>query len=294
MIVVANVLQPLIDVLHPVLRFFHDLTGSWGVAIIGLTVVVRLAILPLTFKGVKGMQELQRLQPQMKKLQERYADDRQRMQQEMMKLYQEHGVNPLSSCMPLLLQIPFFISIFYLLQGDEFQDDNRGEEAFLFITNLDDKESGGTLAALMVIYVVTQLGASLVTAISADRNQRLLMLGLPFVFVAIIPTFPAGLLVYWIATNVWTVGQQLAVKKFLPKPPPIEESKTGAKGSASRPEGKPARGRKAATAVSASDGGSADGGSPPRAGAAESGDGRRQKAPPTAPRKKKKRSGRRR
>ena len=79
-----------------------------------LTVVVRLAILPLTFKQVRSMQAMQRLQPEMKKLQERYKDDRQRMNQEMMKLYQEHKVNPLGSCLPLLLQLPFFLSLFYL------------------------------------------------------------------------------------------------------------------------------------------------------------------------------------
>ena len=225
MIVLANILQPLIDVANTVLVFFHDQAGlGWGMSIIALTVAVRLAILPLTFKGVKGMQELQRLQPEIKRIQERYKDDRQRMQQETMRFYQEHKVNPLSSCMPLLLQIPFFISLFYLLRGDEFKREIRGEERFLFITDLAEKEAGLALAALIVLYVVTQLGASVVTAISADKNQRMLMLALPFVFVFFIFAFPAGLLVYWITTNVWTVGQQLLVRKLYPKPDPIDIS----------------------------------------------------------------------
>src|SRR5919204_4961789 len=115
MIVFANVLQPLIDVCDAILQFFHDELGfGWGAAIVGMTVVIRIAILPLTFKGVKGMQEMQRLQPEMKRLQERYKDDKQRQQQELMKFYREHGVNPLGSCLPLVLQLPFFFSLFYL------------------------------------------------------------------------------------------------------------------------------------------------------------------------------------
>src|ERR671916_686933 len=118
----ANIFQPLIDVNEAILRFFHDtLSFSWGWAIVGLTVVIRLAILPLTFKQVRSMQAMQRLQPDMKKLQKRYKDDRQRMNQELMKLYQEHQVNPLGSCLPLLLQLPFFLSLFYLQQSEAFR-----------------------------------------------------------------------------------------------------------------------------------------------------------------------------
>src|ERR687893_3325414 len=106
---IANVLQPLIDACQAVLEFWHDaigdFDGSWGVAIILLTFTVRLFILPLTFRGVKAMQRLQTLQPEIKKLQERYKDDRQRMNQEIMAFYQREKVNPLGSCMPLLLQI---------------------------------------------------------------------------------------------------------------------------------------------------------------------------------------------
>src|SRR5690242_20213031 len=130
MFVLANVLQPLIDVNESILKFFHDTLGfGWGPAIIGLTCVIRLAILPLTFRQVRSMQALQRLQPEMKKIQERYKDDKQRMQQELMKFYQEHGVNPLASCLPLLLQLPFFLSLFYLLRSSTFKEDIKGEES---------------------------------------------------------------------------------------------------------------------------------------------------------------------
>lgn len=287
MIVFANILQPLIDVSEAILKFFHDQAGfGWGASIIAMTVVIRLAILPLTFKGVKGMQELQRLQPQMKRLQERYKEDKQRLQQEMMKLYQEHGVNPLSSCLPILLQLPFFLALFYLLRGDEFKADIAGEESFLFIPDLGEPATGGVLVVLIVLYISTQLAASLVTLVSADKNQRRIFLALPFVFVFIIINFPTGLIVYWITTNVWTIGQQLAVRKLYPKPEPIEvtDDDDGAK---------PARG-KPATQAALVGGGDGKAGGKAKAAAHAGGNGGPRRPPPPSPRKKKKRSGRRR
>jgi YidC/Oxa1 family membrane protein insertase len=282
---IANVLQPLIDVAEAILKFWHDDVGlSWGGAIIGLTVVVRLAILPLTFKQVRSMQELQRLQPEMKRLQERYKDDRQRLNQEMMKLYQEHKVNPLGSCLPILLQLPFFISLFYLLRGDEFQQDIKGEESFLFIDNLAEPATGGTLVVLIVLYVVTQLISGLVSTVTADPTQRRIMLALPFVFVIFIINFNAGLIVYWITTNCWTIGQQLLVRKLFPKPPPIEaKPDAGSKPARGKPPPKPA----AAAAV-------ADGKAKGSKAAKGETDGGPRKGPPPGPRKKKKRTGRRR
>lgn len=275
---VANVLQPLIDVAHEILKFWHDSAGlSWGLSIIMLTVVVRLSILPLTFKQVRSMQDLQRLQPEMKRIQERYKEDRQRMNQEMMKLYQEHKVNPLGSCLPILLQLPFFIALFYLLQGEDFKNDIRGEESFLFIDNLADTASGAVLVTLIVLYVSTQLVSGLVSTVTADPMQRRIMLALPFVFVVFIINFETGLIVYWITTNVWTIGQQFLVRKLFPKPDPIEAKLDSGT--------KPARGKPStAVAAAAAGGGSGKGG----------GDGAPKKAPPPGARKKKKRSGRRR
>src|SRR5919198_5541529 len=118
--VFANVLQPLIDAAEAVMVFIHDhvVGGSWGLAIIGLTIVVRLILLPLTLKQFKSMQALQRLQPEIKALQAKYKEDKQRLNQEMMKFYQENKVNPLGSCLPLLMQMPVFISLFYMLRAD--------------------------------------------------------------------------------------------------------------------------------------------------------------------------------
>src|SRR3954453_1947214 len=174
---IANVLQPLIDVAHSILRFWHDTVGlSWGFAIVGLTIVVRLFILPLTFKQVRAMQDLQRLTPEMQRIRERYKDDKQRQQEEIMRFYQEHKVNPFGSCLPLLLQFPVFISLFYLLRGPEFKADIAGEASFGFIPNLAQPVTGhpAVLVTLIALYILTQLGASAVTAISADRNQRII------------------------------------------------------------------------------------------------------------------------
>jgi YidC/Oxa1 family membrane protein insertase len=302
-----SILQPLIDACQWVLEFWHGVIGdgpnSWGWSIILLTFTVRILILPLTFKGVKSMQRLQGLQPEIKKIQARYKDDKQRMNQEVMAFYQREKVNPLGSCMPLLLQIPFFISLFYLLRSDEFKADIANNPGFFPIDDLAHKVTGDPvlLGALIVLYVGTQLAASAVTAFSADPMQRRIMLALPFVFVIFIINFQAGLIVYWITTNVWTIGQQLLVKKLYPKPVPKvaeEEPVQGARGkppSARPSQPAPADGdsakdekpkRRAAKAT--------DGGAKAGAGGNGSGNGAPTKAPPRSPRKKKKRSGRRR
>jgi YidC/Oxa1 family membrane protein insertase len=280
-------IQPLVDLNDAILKFWHNDVGlSWGASIIGLTFVIRLAILPLTFRQVRSMQAMQRLAPEMKRIQERYKEDKQRQQQELMKFYKEHGVNPLGSCLPLVLQLPFFFSLFYLLRSSTFKADIKGEEAFLFIPNLAKPLTGHpvALAVMIVLYVGTQLASSLLTAMSADPNQRRLMLALPFVFVVFVFRFQAGLLVYWVTTNVWTIGQQLVIKRFLPPPEPI-------------PAGA------AAAVAKGGGGGGGDGGTPTKRGArpkpsapatGNSGGNGVAKAPPPSPRKKKKRSGRRR
>ncbi|MEX1141877.1 MAG: YidC/Oxa1 family membrane protein insertase [Thermoleophilaceae bacterium] len=282
MLQIANVLQPLIDASESVLRFWHDtlgdFEGSWGWSIILLTFTIRILILPLTFKSVKSMQKLQVLQPEMKRIQARYKDDKQRMNQEMMRFYQENKVNPLGSCLPLLLQIPFFISLFYLLRSDSFQEDIAGNESFFFIPDLAENltDKPGVLAVLIVLYVATQLIASMITMVGGDKTQQRIMLALPFFFIIFIVNFEAGLIVYWITTNVWTIGQQLVVRKLYPRPDIVGAGDAATAGAAAAVSGKAAAG----------DSKSGD-------GAAAKGNGAG-KAPPPSPRKKKKRSGRRR
>jgi YidC/Oxa1 family membrane protein insertase len=245
------------------------------------------------------MQALQRLQPQMKEIQQRYKDDKQRQQQEMMAFYKEHEVNPLGSCLPLILQIPFFIGLYQTLRSAPFKREVGDQAQFLFIPNITKPLTGHTteLVVMIVIYVGTQLLSSYVSSFNVqDKNQKRLLFLFPFLFVPVVINFEAGLLVYWITTNTWTIGQQLFVRRFLPPPEP-------------HPVGaKPAP----AGARSLKDGGSENGGEARRAkrkergarpapaaakgngGGNSSSDGGPKKAPPPSPRKKKKRSGRRR
>ena len=189
------------------------------------------------------MRALSALSPQIKEVQEKYKDDRQRMQREMMEMYQKNNVNPFASCLPLLLQLPVFMSLFYLLQGDEFEQ--RGEEpdrsAWLFIDNILEKATGGVLIVLLALYIGTSVIAGLImTGRSASTQQRMLSMGLPILFTPIMIGFPAGLLVYWISTNFWTMGQQGVVKLFFPP----QEQPTPEEVKASKPPPPPPRKRK--------------------------------------------------
>src|SRR5213595_616758 len=117
LVLYANIFQPLIDVFEAVLKFFHNSVGvSWGWSIVLLTVAVRALLIPLTFKQFKSMQKLQQLAPELKAIQAKYKQDKQRQQQEIMKFYKENEVNPFASCLPLVAQIPVFIGLFYMLR----------------------------------------------------------------------------------------------------------------------------------------------------------------------------------
>jgi YidC/Oxa1 family membrane protein insertase len=248
----ANILQPLIDIANGVLKFFHDSAGlSWGMSIIALTVVTRAVLIPLTYKQLKGMRAMQALQPQIKELQEKYKNDKQRMQQEMMRFYKENKVNPLASCLPLLAQLPVFITLFYVLRH-ELPPDMGCPQAghcaaygaeFFFIDDLTGKATGGELIALLILYVGTQLVSGMVMAVTADKSQRTMMFLLPLIFVPFILNFPAGLILYWITTNFWTIGQQLVIKRIVP--PPVVATPEGAAAiQAAKPPPPPPRKKK--------------------------------------------------
>ncbi len=295
----ANIFQPLIDVFDTVIVFFHDSVGlGWGASIIALTVTVRAVLLPLAFKQFHSMQALQRHAPELKLLQERYKNDRQRQQQEVMKFYKENKVNPFGSCLPLLAQMPVFLALFYML-GDDLRIEICGQSAkacdevasgsasFLFIPDLTNKATGIVLAVLLVLYVGSQLISSILMAVTADRQQRMIFIALPFLFVPFIFSFPAGLLVYWITTNLWTVGQQYTIRKLSGWTPPTPPDTSAAPAPAT------------AGVTAGVTGGRADqratSGSRKRKQNGPSAEGAPQQtaAPPSA-RKKKKRSGRRR
>lgn len=229
-IVDANILQPLIDVANAVLKFFHNSVGlSWGLSIVAITVVTRAVLIPLTYKQLKGMRAMQALQPQIKELQEKYKNDKQRMQQEMMRFYKENKVNPFASCIPLVAQLPVFITLFYTLRH-ELPDDicsnlglhssceTAGHASFLFVNDLTSKATGAELIALLVLYVGTQLASGFFMSVTADKSQRTMMFILPLIFVPFVLNFPSGLIVYWITTNIWTIGQGITVNKLIPAP----------------------------------------------------------------------------
>src|SRR6266480_1596128 len=237
MFVFANVIQPLIDAVDAIMTFFHDNVGlSWGLSIIALTIVVRAALIPLTLKQFKSLQR------QIKAIQAKYKEDKQRQNQEMMKFYQENKVNPLGSCLPLVFQLPVFLALFYMLRTDlkkdicgqyfpgfvahqpvqthgktitDFtcQQIHAGSAQFGFIPDLTGQATGAVLVVLIILYVGSQIASTLLMSATADKNQRRLFLALPLFFVIFIINFPAGLIVYWITTNTWTIAQQYIVKR---------------------------------------------------------------------------------
>jgi len=248
----ANILQPLIDLANGVLQFFHDNVGlSWGMSIIALTIVTRALLIPLTYKQLKGMRALQALQPQIKELQEKYKNDKQRMQQEMMRFYKENKVNPFASCLPLLAQLPVFITLFFVLKHELPPDmgcPSAGHCAaygaeFFFIDDLTAKATGTELIVLLILYVGTQLISGMVMSLTADKSQRMMMFVLPLIFVPFILGFPAGLILYWITTNIWTIGQQFAIQKVVPAPV-VATPQGAAAVQAAKPPPKPPRKKK--------------------------------------------------
>ena len=222
----ANILQPLIDVADSIIKFVHnDIGTNWGVAIIALTFIVRLAVLPLSLRGIRSMRRMQIVAPKIQALKEKYKDDPQRFQRETMELYKKEGVNPFSSCLPFILQIPFFIAIYQLLRGDAFQQDvmNAPPEGFLFVKSVIEAPVGAELWILIILFVTTTAASVLLTTATsptASPAQRYMMLLFPLIIVPFIINAPAGLAVYWIATNLFSLGQQWVVQRMMPAPTP--------------------------------------------------------------------------
>jgi YidC/Oxa1 family membrane protein insertase len=326
MLVTANIFQPLIDVFEAVLKFIHNNLGvSWGFSIVLLTVLIRAILIPLTLKQFHSMRALQQLQPELKALQSKYKDDKQRQQQEIMKFYKENKVNPLGSCLPLVAQLPVFISLFYMLRKTLRGDICPGVQAkyvhlhgagsttpcganhgagFLFINDLTNSAKGAVLIVLIVLYVGTQLASSLMmSSATMEKTQRQIMLFMPLVFVFFIIGFPAGVIVYWITTNSWTILQQYVVKKRL-GPPVVTPAVAAATGTVVTTGSSRRSGARSAAPEPESNGSTGAGGAigallrrakPAKetAGVATGGQDRAA-PPPRSPRKKKKRSGRRR
>ena len=237
----SDALSPLINLFGKILVAIHSVIGSWGFSIMAMTVLIRAALVPLTLKSIRSTQAMREFAPEIKSLQEKHKGDRQKLNEEMMKFYRENQINPFASCLPLLAQAPVFISLFYLLQKQLKTDicpeitsyaasihksvsqvacgqvPGSTDQKFLFIPDLTAKATGAVLITLIVLYVGSQLTSTLVMMQpTMDKTQRYIMFGLPLFLVVFVINFPAGLLVYWITTNLWTVGQQFVVKKTMP------------------------------------------------------------------------------
>lgn len=240
---------------------FHSLYGAifgpdtgwaWGLSIVSLVVVIRICLIPLFVKQIKSMRNMQALQPKMKAIQERYKNDRQRQSEEMMKLYKDTGTNPLSSCLPILAQSPFFFALYHVLSKIASGDTigvlnqelvNSAREAHIFgapiaAKFMDSEEKVAALnASLTDVRVVTAIMIVLMSASqfytqrqlmqkNVDltvktpymQQQKMLMYIFPLIFAVTGINFPVGVLVYWLTTNVWTMGQQMYVINQNPTP----------------------------------------------------------------------------
>jgi YidC/Oxa1 family membrane protein insertase len=229
----ANIFQPLINVFEALLKFFHDDIGlGWGLAIVALTVLIRSLLLPLTLKQLRSMYRMAQFTPEIKKLRDKHGSDPRRLQRETMAFYKENRINPLGSVLPAVAQLPVFLSVYFMLRTDLRHDicpainppgtpnpQPCGESAashFLFIPDLTSRATGAVLVALIALYVGSQLFSFLLSAHpTMDKRQRMIFMALPFFFITIAWQLPAGLLVYWITTNTWTIVQGAIVRKRL-------------------------------------------------------------------------------
>ncbi|MFE9686509.1 membrane protein insertase YidC [Streptomyces sp. NPDC002701] len=232
--------------------FGPDTGWAWGLSIVSLVILIRICLIPLFVKQIKATRAMQTLQPEMKKIQERYKNDKQRQSEEMMKLYKETGTNPLSSCLPILAQSPFFFALYHVLNSIASNDtigviNNRllesAQKAHIFgaplAAKFTDSESkvqalGSSITdvrvvtAIMIVlmsfsqfYTQRQLMTKNVdTTVKTPfmQQQKMLMYVFPIMFAVFGINFPVGVLVYWLTTNVWTMGQQMYVIHNNPTP----------------------------------------------------------------------------
>ena len=214
-------LEPLEHLLRHILNGLHSIGLPWAWSIVGLTLIVRMLLVPLTVKQIHSMQNMQAHAPQMKEIQRKYKGDRQKLNEELMKFYKEKNINPASSCLPLVAQIPIFIGLFYTLRAFA-KNPPPGDLSWLhFVPNIAqhaNKHWSGFV--LLAIYVLSQLASTYFMSGTMQQSQRVLMMILPFVFIPVIVRFPTGLVLYWMTTNLWTVGQGLITRRLIPKVAP--------------------------------------------------------------------------
>lgn len=217
---------------HVIVFLYNNVIENYGIVIILLTIIVRLVLTPLTLSQTRSMAKMQRLQPQIQELQKKYKDDKQTLQQETMKFYRQNNVNPLAGCLPLLLQLPVFFALFQALRlpsqivtdviGTPFTPvyllgntvnilSNIPNPNFNFLwMNLNQRDP---YYILLILMVATMFISSKMT--TTDPKQKLIVYAMPLLFGFISWSFPSGILIYWITTNVWSIGQQWLVNKYV-------------------------------------------------------------------------------
>jgi YidC/Oxa1 family membrane protein insertase len=220
---IATPLQPLVNIEERVLEALHSIGLGWGLAIVGMTVLVRLAIVPITVRQFKAQRRLASHMPEIKALKDRHGHDKDRLREETMAYYREHRVNPLGAFLPLLLQIPIFLSLYALMRQDV-KSGLFAHASFLFIPDLTSSAHGAVLVTLVLCYVSSQLASSLIATRTMQKGQRGLIVALPLLFVGVATRFPAGLLVYWITSSLWGLGQQLVLWRVRSGLPPLPEA----------------------------------------------------------------------
>ena len=193
--------------LFSLLDWLHALVGNWGVAIILLTVMVKLVLYPLSQASYKSMANMRRVQPQMKRLQERYADDRQKLSQEMMGLYKKEKVNPLGGCLPMLLPMPIFIALYWVL----FESVELRQAPFMLW--IDDLAAMDPFFVLPLLMGGSMFLQQMISPMAGDPMQVRMMKMMPIMFTVLFLFFPAGLVLYWLVNSVLSIAQQWYVIK---------------------------------------------------------------------------------
>jgi YidC/Oxa1 family membrane protein insertase len=255
------ILNPLYNIVSGVIVFIHKVLSpvfgtnsgvTWALSIMGLVVLIRIILIPLFVKQIKSQRALTALQPQMKEIQKRYKDDRQKQSEEMMKLYKEHKTNPLASCFPILAQAPIFFALFTVLNGIAHNKPHgflKGEylvsaaQAKFFGAPISetflgsDKTTVKIVTVLLIIFMSAttfttqrQLMVKGMPKMDSSNNmmlqqQKIMLYLFPIIFAVSGVNFPVGVLIYWSTTNLWTWGQQYYVIKRNPTPgsPAYEE-----------------------------------------------------------------------
>jgi YidC/Oxa1 family membrane protein insertase len=226
-VIELSILSPVEDVLTWTLEWFHTAPGlTWAWSVIALTLVVRMLLVPLTVRQIHSMQRMQQYLPQMKEIQKRYKADKRKQNEELMKFYREHQINPASSCLPILPQIPIFFALYFVLRDFDEEIYPKYPASTLdwlsfvpdITANITEHWSGYVLLA---VYVASQVASTwYMPMATTSQAQRYIFLALPFVFAIFIvnppggASFPVGLLLYWMTTNLWTVGQGIVTRRL--------------------------------------------------------------------------------